>query len=34
MINYPILVKSDGEFEFGGEQFVMHRKKYEEDDEL
>lgn len=34
MINYPVLVKSDGEFEFGGEQFVMHRKKYEEDDEL
>ena len=34
MINYPVLVKSDGEFEFGGEQFVMHWKKYEEDDEL
>ena len=34
MINYPVLVKSDGEFEFSGEQFVMHRKKYEEDDEL
>lgn len=34
MINYPVLVKSDGEFEFGGEQFVMHREKYEEDDEL
>lgn len=34
MINYPVLVKSDGDFEFGGEQFIMCHKKYEEDDEL
>ena len=34
MINYPVLVKSDGGFEFDGEQFVMCHKKYEEDDEL
>ena len=34
MINYPVLVKSDGDFEFGGEQFVMCHKKYEEDEEL
>lgn len=34
IINYPVLVKSDGEFEFGGEQFVMYQKKYEEDEEL
>ena len=34
MINYPALVKSDGDFEFGGEQFIMCHKKYEEDDEL
>ena len=34
MINYPVLVKSDGDFEFDGEQFVMCHKKYEEDEEL
>ena len=34
MINYPVLVKSDGDFEFGGEQFIMCQKKYEEDEEL
>ena len=34
MINYPVLVKSGGDFEFGGEQFIMCYKKYEEDDEL
>ena len=33
-INYPVLVKSGGDFEFGGEQFIMCHKKYEEDDEL
>ena len=34
MINYPVLVKSDGDFEFSGEQFIMYQKKYEEDEEL
>lgn len=34
IINYPVLVESDGEFEFGGEQFIMCQKKYEEDDDL
>lgn len=34
IINYPVLIKSDGEFEFGGEQFIMCQKKYEEDEEL
>ena len=34
MINYPVLVKSNGDFEFGGEQFIMCHKKYEEDEEL
>lgn len=34
IINYPVLVKSDGEFEFGGEQFVMCQKKFEEDETL
>ena len=34
MINYPVLVKSDGDFEFGGEQFIICHKKYKEDDEL
>lgn len=32
-INYPMLVKSDGEFEFGGEQFIMCQKQFEEEDE-
>lgn len=31
IINYPVLVKSDGEFEFGGEQFIMCQKRFEED---
>lgn len=34
IINYSVLVKSDGDFEFGGEQFIMCQKKYEEDEEL
>ncbi len=34
VINYPVLVKSDGEFEFGGEQFIMRQKQFEEDEEL
>ena len=34
MINYPVLVKSDGDFEFGGEQFIMCHKKHEEDEKL
>ena len=34
IVNYPVRVKTDGEFEFGGEQFVMCQKKYMEDDEL
>lgn len=34
IINYPVLVKLDGDFEFGGEQFVMCQKKFEEDEEL
>lgn len=33
MINYPVLVKSNGDFEFGGEQFIMCHKKYEEEDD-
>lgn len=33
-INYPILVKSNGEFEFGGEQFIMCQKKVKEEDAL
>lgn len=31
IINYPMMVKSDGEFEFGGEQFVMVQKTLKED---
>ncbi|MCI1958991.1 MAG: hypothetical protein LKJ25_05130 [Clostridia bacterium] len=34
MINYPILVQSDGEFEFGGEQFIMCKKQIKEDEDL
>lgn len=34
IINYPVLVKSDGEFEFGGEQFIMCQKQFKEDEEL
>lgn len=28
-INYPTLVETDGEFEFGGEQFVISQKRFE-----
>lgn len=31
MINYPVLTKTNGEFEFGGEQFIIHHKKWKED---
>ncbi len=34
IMNYPVLAKSYGEFEFGGEQFVMCQKKFKEDEEL
>lgn len=34
MMNYPVLVKSNGEFEFGGEQFIMCQKKIKEEEEL
>lgn len=34
MINYPILVKSNGEFEFRGEQFIMCQKKIKEEEGL
>lgn len=34
MINYPVLVKLNGEFEFGGEQFIMCQKKTKEEKEL
>lgn len=34
IINYPVLVQLDGEFEFGGEQFIMCQKQFEEDEEL
>lgn len=30
IINYPVLVSSNGDFEFGGEQFIMCRKKLKE----
>ena len=33
-ITYPVLVKSQGEFEFGGEQFIMCHKKLKEDEKL
>lgn len=33
-INYPVLVKSNGEFEFGGEQFNMCMKKFEDGEEI
>lgn len=26
-INYPVMTRQNGEFEFGGEQFIMRRKK-------
>ena len=34
IINYPLRVKSDGEFEFNGEQFIMCSKKCKEGDSL
>ncbi|MEY8339475.1 hypothetical protein AALB16_15900 [Lachnospiraceae bacterium 62-35] len=34
IINYPLFVPSDGEFEFGGEQFIMCKKKYKEAEDL
>lgn len=34
IIYYPQLVNSDGEFEFGGEQFIMCSKKLKEDEEV
>lgn len=34
MVYYPVLVESDGEFEFGGEQFIICQKKFEEVDGL
>ena len=34
MISYPVKVQTDGEFVFGGEQFIINRKNYEEDDPL
>ena len=33
-INYPVRVETNGEFEFGGEQFVMCKREYKEDEEL
>lgn len=30
IINYPVRVKSEGEFAFGGEQFIMRHKKIKE----
>lgn len=33
-INYPVLVKTNGEFEFGGEQFIICKKKVRKDDDL
>ena len=33
-INYPVLVKANGEFEFGGEQFIICKKKFREDEDL
>lgn len=34
MVHYPVLVESDGEFEFGGEQFIICQKKFEDVDGL
>ena len=34
IINYPVLVDNNGEFEFGGEQFVMCKKQLKEDEEV
>lgn len=32
-INYPVLVKTNGEFEYGGEQFIICQKQFREDEE-
>ncbi|WP_460641734.1 RNA dependent RNA polymerase [Lacrimispora brassicae] len=34
IINYPVRVDEHGEFEFSGEEFVMCKKRYREDEEL
>lgn len=34
IINYPVLVKTEGDFAFGGEQFIMRQKKWKEGDSL
>lgn len=34
IIHYPVLVPSNGEFEFGGEQFIMKTKKVEEAEKI
>lgn len=34
IINYPVLVKAEGDFAFGGEQFIMRKKKWKEGDSL
>lgn len=34
LINYPAIVECGGDFEFGGEQFIMCKKKLEEVEEL
>lgn len=34
IINYPVLVQSGGDFEFGGEQFIMCKKQTKEDEDL
>lgn len=33
IVNYPVFVEYDGEFEFGGEQFVIRQKKYKSEEE-
>lgn len=33
IVSYPVLVNSDGEFEFAGEEFIMCKKQIEEDEE-
>lgn len=32
-INYPVLVKTNGEFEYGGEQFIICQKQFREDEQ-
>lgn len=34
IINYPVLVQFGGDFEFGGEQFIMCKKQTKEDEDL